>query len=186
MCAVSPTYWESKFHSLNDQEFLKVWPLPYLPIFNPLDLASLALFAAAMWSLREVFTERTEDDATQVSIVLSALGFYWLNTVLLRAVHHWANVPYEIGALLHSVIAQAALSLLWTSTALVIMVAAGKRHVRSRGLWMAGAALLKSTPSRVSPRISSIRPELCQSPVEYPPAPSFRLSRTSFAMSRAG
>ena len=117
-------------------------PLPYLPILNPLDLASLALFAPAIWIMREVFAGRDEDDAVQVSAVLAALGFYWLNCVLLRAVHHWANVPYDFAALLHSVVAQAALSLLWTSTALVMMVVAGKRQMPSRRLWVAGAGLL--------------------------------------------
>ena len=43
-------------------------------------------------------------------------------------------------ALLDSRIAQAALSLLWTSTALVMMLAAGRRQARP--LWMLGAALL--------------------------------------------
>ena len=50
------------------------------------------------------------------------------------------GVPFELHALLHSLIAQAALSLLWTATALVLMLAAGR--TKSRAWWMAGAALL--------------------------------------------
>jgi uncharacterized membrane protein len=59
---------------------------------------------------------------------------------LLRTVHQWVGVPFELQALLDSRIAQAALSLLWTATALVLMMAAGR--ARSRRLWMLGALLL--------------------------------------------
>ena len=74
--------------------------------------------------------------------LLTASGFFWINAVLLRTVHHWVDVPFEFSALLHSVIAQAALSLLWTSIALVLMYAAGRNVPPSRNLWMTGAALL--------------------------------------------
>jgi uncharacterized membrane protein len=74
--------------------------------------------------------------------VLAAAGFFWINAVLLRTVHHWTGVPFELSALLHSVVAQAALSLLWTTIALLLMVAAGSKVPASRNLWMTGAALL--------------------------------------------
>ena len=117
--------------------------LPYMPILNPLDLAQLALFAAAAWAMRDAFEKaQTESAGTQGLLLFAAAGFFWANAALLRTVHHWADVPFELSALLHSVVAQAALSLLWTSTALVMMFAAGKRLPPSRALWMAGAALL--------------------------------------------
>ena len=62
--------------------------------------------------------------------------------MLLRTVHHWADIPFELSALLHSVVAQAALSLLWTSIALVMMYTAGRKLRPSRVLWLTGAALL--------------------------------------------
>ena len=117
--------------------------LPYLPILNPLDLAQLALFATAAWAMRDAFEKaQTESAGTQGLLLFAAANFFWVNAALLRTVHHWADVPFELCALLHSVVAQAALSLLWTSTALVMMFAAGKRLPPSRALWMAGAALL--------------------------------------------
>ena len=74
--------------------------------------------------------------------MLAASGFFWINAVLLRTIHHWTDVPFDLSALLHSVVAQAALSLLWTSIALVMMYAAGRKAPLSRSLWMTGAALL--------------------------------------------
>ena len=55
-------------------------------------------------------------------------------------VHTWAAVRFDLHGLLRSVVPQSALSLLWTSPALVLMFAAGRS--RSRALWMTGAALL--------------------------------------------
>ena len=120
-----------------------VEPLTYLPILNPLDLAQLGLFAASIWSLRHLQENETANITTLPALLtIAAAGFFWVNAALMRTVHHWAGVPFELSALLHSVVAQAALSLLWTATALVIMWTAGKRSPPSRGWWMAGAALL--------------------------------------------
>ena len=113
-------------------------PWPYLPVLNPLDLAQLALFAASYTAVRLVAKEPDAQKAWMVAF--GAAAFLWLNAGLMRTVHHWAGVPFDLGSLLASVVAQASLSLLWTVTALALMFAAGKR--RSRRLWMTGAALL--------------------------------------------
>jgi len=117
-------------------------PLAYLPILNPLDLAQLALFAAGVWALNQNqdHTAQAEEAVRILRLTFAAAAFLWVNAALLRTVHHWGGVPFELDALLHSVVAQAALSLLWTTTALVLMMAAGRRQ--SRPLWMLGAALL--------------------------------------------
>ncbi|MEQ1515233.1 MAG: DUF2339 domain-containing protein [Usitatibacteraceae bacterium] len=117
-------------------------PLTYLPVLNPLDLAQLALLAASVWAVRRAFASADEVTVNRGLLILGAAGFFWVNAALLRTVHHWADVPFELSALLDSVVAQAALSLLWTSTALVMMYSAGKQLRPSRALWMAGAALL--------------------------------------------
>jgi len=115
-----------------------VSPLPYLPVLNPLDLAQLALVAAGAWALSRMMD--AGESNRLLTILLAVAAFYWVNAALLRTVHQWADVPFELTALLRSVVAQSALSLLWTSTALVLMAAAGRKH--SRTLWMTGAALL--------------------------------------------
>ncbi|MBL0124027.1 MAG: DUF2339 domain-containing protein [Betaproteobacteria bacterium] len=121
-------------------------PLPYFPIVNPLDFAQLALIAAGVWALNHNAGGNLQDspqarDLNNILKLLFAAGaFLWVNAALLRTVHQWVGVPFELHALLDSRIAQAALSLLWTSTALVLMMAAGRKQ--SRPLWMAGAALL--------------------------------------------
>lgn len=114
-------------------------PLPYLPLFNPVDLAQIAaLPALRVWLGGLDITQR--DNRRTGSLLLAALGFAWLNCVLLRSLHHWLGVPYEIDDMYNSIVVQSALSIVWTLTALVMMVFA-TRGLR-RGLWLAGAVLL--------------------------------------------
>lgn len=113
-------------------------PWPYIPLLNALDLAQIALFAAAVSAVRP--GGPAPGPSRNWLLALAVAGFFWINAVVLRTVHHWADVPFELHALLRSVVAQASLSLLWTGTALVMMFVAGRQ--RSRPLWMAGAVLL--------------------------------------------
>jgi uncharacterized membrane protein len=116
-------------------------PLPYLPLINPLDLAvALALIAAVTWLRGLDRSLATPETVRSAYIPLAAVTFIWLTAVLLRSMHHWALVPYQFDALMHSTAVQAALSLFWSLLALLVMVYA-VRTVR-RALWITGAALL--------------------------------------------
>ncbi|MGA7982414.1 MAG: DUF2339 domain-containing protein [Chromatiaceae bacterium] len=119
-------------------------PLPYVPLINPLDLAQLfALLALTRWcSWLSRAAERPSwwpRQALWLSM-LGAGGFLWLNTLVARSVHFWDGVRYSIGPLYHSMVFQAAAAILWTLTALPLMVVANRRGVREP--WLAGAALL--------------------------------------------
>jgi uncharacterized membrane protein len=112
-------------------------PLPYLPLLNPLDLMiAAALFTFIRW--RGTLNNR---DATSVlDNALATAGFIWLNAIALRSIHFWADVPYRLDRLLDDVLVQATLSILWTSTALVLMILA--RRNMKRQFWLIGAGLL--------------------------------------------
>jgi uncharacterized membrane protein len=111
-------------------------PLPYVPVANPLDATlGLALVALVMWARGfAAIPERA------LYRWIGAGVFVVLNGVVIRAAHHWGNVPWRLSALLASKPLQAALTLTWTVTALALMYAATKRKLRA--LWMLGAALL--------------------------------------------
>jgi uncharacterized membrane protein len=114
-------------------------PLPYLPFLNPVDLAQAGVLCALLaWMRAAADTARAS--ATAYPLALGALGFMWVNSIVLRSVHHWADVPYVAHDLFNSIVVQAAFSLLWTLTALVAMVTATRRSWRKP--WLAGAALL--------------------------------------------
>jgi uncharacterized membrane protein len=119
-------------------------PLPYVPLLNPLDLAQAgALLAVAIWY---VGVKRLELPGAQLPAsvpairLLGAVLFIALNGVLLRTLHHYADVPFQLDAMLRSVLVQSALSLFWSLLALAAMVMATRQGLRA--LWVVGAALL--------------------------------------------
>jgi len=119
-------------------------PLPYVPLLNPLDLAQAgALLAVATWYVhvqRLALPQATLPSATTALRLLGALLFIVLNGVLLRTLHHYADVPFRLDAMLRSVLVQAAFSLFWSLLALGAMVVGTRRSLRA--LWAIGAALL--------------------------------------------
>lgn len=118
-------------------------PLPYVPLVNPVDLASLfALLVAARWVLT-LARETGVPDAKGRRVGLSAVGaaaFVISTVALLRALHHLGGVSWDTTALGQSVLVQAALSVYWGLLAFVGMVSGAK--LARRWLWLAGAALM--------------------------------------------
>jgi uncharacterized membrane protein len=122
-------------------------PLPYVPLLNPTDLAvALALAICTLWLLR-VRASPLDLPADARGVlplgVLGAIGFVAINTVWLRVAHHWGGVPWDGHSLFASFLVQAGYSILWSLMALVLMVAAHRRALRTP--WMLGAGLLGLT-----------------------------------------
>ena len=112
-------------------------PLPYLPLLNPLDLSALLTLAAVLrWHL----ADHRPAWRPAVRAVLGGVAFFALNAAALRAVHAYAGVPWSFDALARSLIVQSVLSLLWTATAMALMVLAHRRAWRA--MWLVGATLL--------------------------------------------
>jgi uncharacterized membrane protein len=121
------------------------WPLPYLPLVNPVELAqALALAAIAGWLLflhRDAPPAWRPPDVMPATIPALAFAvFALLTTMLLRAIHHYLGVAWDPFALVRSTVVQAALSIFWGVIALAAMVA-GTRHAH-RIVWFTGAVLL--------------------------------------------
>ena len=120
------------------------YPLPYVPIVNPLDLAQvLVLLVLARYGLhlhKAKYRLLSELKPPQLVWILAVLAFVWLNAALLRTLHHWAGVPFEIEALFGSTLVQTALTIFWTVLALATMLFATRRA--SRVVWIAGAVLM--------------------------------------------
>lgn len=113
--------------------------MPYFPLLNVIDLTQiLSLIAVAQWlSVRSL----DSDPPTRLlRTVLGGLAFLTLNVIVMRAVHHWGGVEYTLNAMAHSVLVQAALTLMWTTAALFLMVWA--RRAQLRAAWFGGAVLL--------------------------------------------
>jgi uncharacterized membrane protein len=126
-------------------------PLPFLPILNPLDLVTALGFAAILrWFIRvkDEFPDTVDRIKTPglggvFPAVYGSMVFAWLNAVVARTLHHWTGIPFSYHGFMQSVLFQASISILWSLTALCLMVFAAWRGLRP--LWMAGAGLLGVT-----------------------------------------
>jgi len=118
--------------------------LPYVPLLNPLDLAlALSLATLLRWLLvlspaqhaRLSWGHRRGPLAA-----CAALAFLTLSAGLLRALHHGLGTPLDAEGILHSTLAQAALSIFWGLLGMGAMLLSTRRGWRL--LWMVGAALM--------------------------------------------
>jgi uncharacterized membrane protein len=120
------------------------YPLPFVALLNPLDLAELFVLMVLLrfWLyLRSARLPRYEDlKEGTVFATLAVLTFLWLNAALLRAIHHWTGVPFELQAMLRSTLVETSISIFWTVLALTTMLAATRTGTRV--VWLTGAGLL--------------------------------------------
>ena len=110
-------------------------PLPWIPLLNPLELAQLAALVLALrWQLaggRTLPPRRI--------VLLAALAFVWITSVVLHAVHHWGGAPWNDG-LVSTSLAQTSLTVVWSVLGVLGWVLGSKRGQRM--LWLAGAVLM--------------------------------------------
>ena len=120
------------------------FPLPYLPVLNPLDVAMAAVFVVLARWLAELSRHGLREWWLLVRIpVIAAFAvgvFVWINGSLLRTLHHWAGLPFALEPMWASQLVQAAFSILWTVLALGAMIVATRRALRP--VWIVGALLM--------------------------------------------
>ncbi|MEQ5192903.1 DUF2339 domain-containing protein [Klebsiella sp. CTHL.F3a] len=120
-----------------------VYGQTYLPLINPLEEgAAFALLGLTIFYRvsRRYFPLQLSVCRPWPVVALLALGFWWLNGLLLRALAWYGEVAWSIEPLWHSRLIQTTFALVWTLAALTIMLRATRRL--SRREWLCGAALL--------------------------------------------
>ncbi len=119
-------------------------PLPYVPVANPVEIAQVfALLVITRWWMQsrgEMTDALPELPMHAVPFAIGGAAFFWLNGVIARTVHFRGGVPYDGASLFDSVSFQASISIIWTITALCIMVGATRRA--SRMVWFVGSVVL--------------------------------------------
>jgi uncharacterized membrane protein len=117
-------------------------PLPYIPLLNPLELASVLASVALLRWLAAL--ERGEAslgiELRDRAAIAATFGLFLLTMAIARGVHHWAGVPFTMESLASSTVFQTALSIVWSGAGLGAMIV-GARSER-RVVWVAGAALM--------------------------------------------
>ena len=117
-------------------------PLPYLPLLNPLELASVGL----LWLGWRGFERIAASDGwsgtakRQYAALFNVLGFIVLSAGVMRLWHFFDGIRWRLDYLLASFGLQASLSVVWAVTAIVLMVGGNRSGRRSR--WLTGATLM--------------------------------------------
>ncbi len=112
-------------------------PLSYVPVANPLELTQLFVLTSSLFWLKQHVPLSTKP---RPWYGWAAIAFVVLNGMIARTTHYFGNVPFEASALLHSPQFQAALSIIWTLLALIVMVKASRALQRT--FWVLGLTLL--------------------------------------------
>lgn len=121
-------------------------PLPYIPLLNPTDLVVLlSLGSVLLWRRMLLAATPQPKEAKWVNkshtwLAIGVVGLVVLSTIWLRIAHHFFNVVWSVEALFASFVVQTGYAILWTLLALVLMVVAHRRVLRS--MWLAGVVLL--------------------------------------------
>ena len=112
-------------------------PLPWVPLFNPVELGQLAtLVVAAYWlhGVRAPVALRRRRP-----LVVVGGGLVLVTASVLRSVHHWGQIPWD-DTLLSSSLTQTSLTVVWSILGVIGWVLGSRRG--QRGLWLAGALLM--------------------------------------------
>jgi uncharacterized membrane protein len=120
-------------------------PLPYIPVLNPFDLATLFAGFTAVMSVRILAGDAARNGFDFPFMrhwrVFLAAAFVLLSTgALVRAVHYYGGVPWQAERLFDSVLVQTSLSVYWGLLGFGGMIWGARRS--SRLLWLAGAGFM--------------------------------------------
>jgi uncharacterized membrane protein len=115
-------------------------PLPYVPVFNPLELAQIAfVLVLLVWFRRAEADGDALLEPTPRAQALAVIAFALLTSITLRGAHFIGGVPWS-PAMFDSPLAQALLSVVWCLAGLTAMLVGARRG--SRPIWIGGAALV--------------------------------------------
>lgn len=119
-------------------------PLPYISIFNPLELVQVfSIIIILNWLLLIKQEEIPKIRFLDLSFAFKIIGiitFIWITSVVAHSVHFYAGVRFDESAMLGSEIFQASISIVWTLTAFIVMWFATRNQLRN--IWFAGVSLL--------------------------------------------
>jgi len=118
----------------SQQAFQYYW----LPILNPFDLISIAMFASFIWMLLQQIKVGRDKGMMAVLMVLSLL---WLSSyIILRALHVYLQTPFNELALWSNATVQLSLTILWVLLAWITMWTATLKKLKP--MWILGGSIL--------------------------------------------
>jgi uncharacterized membrane protein len=113
-------------------------PLTYLPFLNPLDIAQGMLLLLAYYSIRSSKIDGRIFNASLFRMGLAVFVFVWLNVMLLRSIHAWVHIPYDLDRMFASNLVQTSLSIFWTVIGLAGTILGNRTESRKTWIYAAG------------------------------------------------
>ena len=114
--------------------------LPYLPLLNPLELAT-AVIVWQVWRWCGAWLPEHDPGAKKAQIALpAALALFAVSALVMRVWHEYDGVAWRLRDLLASFGLQASLSIVWALLAIGLMVRGNQQAARP--LWFTGAGLM--------------------------------------------
>ena len=114
--------------------------LPYLPLLNPLELATAAIVWQT-WRWHGLWlAEYAPDERKMQAVLPSALALFSVSALVMRVWHEYDGVAWRLRDLLASFGLQASLSIVWALLAIGLMVRGNQQAARP--LWFTGAGLM--------------------------------------------
>ncbi len=115
-------------------------PLLYLPLLNPLDIAQGMLMLLAVYIVRKSNVITISANTDLLKMALAVFIFAWLNVILLRSIHAWVHIPYDLDRMMASTLVQTSLSIFWTVLGLTGTIFASRAS--SRKMWIYAVGLI--------------------------------------------
>lgn len=110
----------------------------YLPLLSAFDIIQALVLFSVIRCIPNMHEDR--DIRHFFKYVTYILAFIWISAMAARIGHHWFGVAFNSSALYRSLFVQSALSLIWTLSAIALMITATRKL--NRNLWFVGFALL--------------------------------------------
>ncbi|WP_410487436.1 DUF2339 domain-containing protein [Acinetobacter sp. SAAs470] len=134
MTLVLMMIWLISSSLLSTQSFQLYW----MPVFNPFDLMSIAIFVILILILLLQVKAGLDQG---IAAVTAALALLWLSSYLvLRALHVYLATPFNQVSIWSDATIQLSLTLLWVTLAFVIMCVASLKKIKT--LWLFGGGIL--------------------------------------------
>ena len=112
----------------------------YVPILNIIDLVGIVFIIFAWKLLASKSLSLMAETNKIMMIALPITAFFILNTSMLRCFHFWYSIDYKFSPMISSFMVQSAFSILWSLTAVLLMVMSTRKHWRV--VWLVGLGLM--------------------------------------------
>ncbi|MCF6317681.1 MAG: DUF2339 domain-containing protein [Proteobacteria bacterium] len=114
--------------------------ISYMPLLNTIDIVGIVFVFFAWKVLTSNVLKLSSQTNKIMMLALPITAFFILNTSMLRSFHFWYLIDYKFNAMISSFLVQSAFSILWSLTAVILMVVSAKKHWRT--VWLVGLGLM--------------------------------------------